>query len=50
MDEIRIFGYCACCGNQVTDKEDAHYITEDGEILCDVECVCEYYGVTKREV
>jgi hypothetical protein len=50
MDEIRVLGYCECCGNQITDEDDYHYVNENGEMFCSVECVCEHYGVIKREV
>lgn len=50
MDEIRVFGYCACCGNKVTDEGDAYYINADGEIFCGVECCLEHYGIVKLEV
>jgi len=50
MDEIRVFGRCECCGNEVTDMDDEYYVNEDGEVFCSVLCVCEHYGVTKVEV
>lgn len=50
MDEMRNFGYCENCGEKVTDESDEYYITDDGKVLCCIECVCEYYGVTKVEV
>ena len=48
-DEIRTFGYCVCCGNQITDEENEYYCNDDGEVFCCAECVCEHYGVTKIE-
>lgn len=50
MDEIRSFGYCECCGNEVTDKDEEYYVNSEGRIFCSVECACEYYGLTKVEV
>lgn len=50
MDEIRIFGYCECCGEKVTDEHEEYYINENGEVFCSVECMMEYYNVTKVEV
>lgn len=50
MDDVRVFGYCKCCGEEVTDCGDEYYINDDGEVFCSVECVCESYGVTKVEV
>ena len=50
MDEIRVFGYCENCGNKVTDELEEYFVNDDGEVFCDVSCLCEYYGVTKVEV
>lgn len=49
MDE-RIFGYCECCGNTVTDDNDEYYITDDGKVFCGIECVCDAHGVIRVEV
>lgn len=50
MDEVRVFGYCKCCGEEVTDYSDEYYINDDGEVFCSIECVCDAYRVTKVEV
>ena len=50
MDDIRIFGYCECCGNEVTDEYEEYYITDDGKVFCSIECVCEHNGITKVEI
>ena len=50
MDDIRVFGYCEHCGEQVTDENEEYYINDDGEVFCCIECVLEYYCVTKLEV
>jgi hypothetical protein len=50
MDELRIYGYCENCGNEVTNQGDEYYISEDGRVFCCVECVCQHYSVTKVEV
>ena len=50
MDEIRIFGYCECCGNKVTDECDEYYVNGDGEVFCNIDCVLEHYGVIRLEV
>lgn len=50
MDEIRIFGYCECCGEKVTDECEEYYVSEDGKVFCDIECIIEYYGIEKIEV
>lgn len=50
MDEIRIFGYCECCGEEVTDANEEYCITDDGKVFCSVECALEHFGVVKIEV
>ncbi len=50
MDDIRVFGYCECCNNEVTDKDEEYYVDSEGRIFCSVECCLEYHGVTKVEV
>ena len=50
MDEIRSFGYCENCGEEVNENYDEYYITDDGRVFCSIECVCEAYGLTKVEV
>jgi hypothetical protein len=50
MDEVRVFGYCANCDDQVTDEGGEYYVNDDGEVFCCVECMMEYYGLTKIEV
>lgn len=50
MDEVRVFGYCECCGNKVTNQDDEYYVADDGKVFCSTECCLEYFGVTKVEV
>ena len=50
MDEVRVFGYCECCSNEITDADEEYYVTEDGKVLCSIECVLEHFGVVKVEV
>lgn len=50
MNEIRVFGYCECCDNEVTDKDNEYYVSDDGKVFCSIDCVCEHYGLTKVEV
>lgn len=50
MDEIRVFGYCEHCGENITDEYEEYYVNDDGEVFCNVECVCEHYGLVKVEV
>ncbi len=50
MDEIRIMGYCECCGNEITDEDEEYYVSDDSKVFCSYECCLEHYGVTKVEV
>jgi hypothetical protein len=50
MDEIRVFGRCEYCGEEVTDELEEYYVNDYGEVFCSVECICQHYGVTKLEV
>ena len=49
-NEIRKFGTCTCCGNEVTDEHGEYYVNDDGQVFCSIECVLEHYCVTKIEV
>ena len=48
--EVRYFGHCENCGDEVTDEYDEYYVNDDGEIFCSIDCVCEHYGLTIIEV
>ena len=50
MDDLRIFGVCECCGNEITDEDETYYVSDDGLVFCSTECVFEHYGVTIVEV
>jgi hypothetical protein len=50
MDEIRVFGYCECCGNEVTSEYEEYYVDSEGRVFCSVECILDTYGLTKVEV
>ena len=50
MDEIRKFGYCENCGDEITDEVAEYYTNEDGEVFCSVECALEYCHITKVEI
>ena len=49
-NEIRKFGHCEECDSEVTNDVDEYYITEDGKVFCSIECLLEYYSITKIEV
>lgn len=50
MDEIRAFGYCECCGYEITDENGEYYVDDDGKVFCSIECVCENHNITKVEI
>lgn len=50
MDEIRKFGECECCGNEVDDAGGEYYVDSEGRVYCSIECVCERFGIVKIEV
>lgn len=50
MDEIRMFGYCECCGNPITDEKKIYFANDEGEVFCCAECVLEHYGIIKVEI
>jgi hypothetical protein len=50
MDDIRIFGYCENCGEQIDDRDEEYYVSDDGKVFCCIECCLEYCGMTKVEV
>ena len=47
-EDVRVFGYCAECGSEVTD-EDVAYVDSEGRYFDNIECVCEYYNISKVE-
>ena len=49
MDEIRKFGECECCYNEVDDMSEEYYVDAEGRVYCSIECVLERFGVTKIE-
>ena len=49
MDEVRVLGYCAECGNTITDDVRECYCNDDGEYFCDIECLLTYYNISKIE-
>lgn len=50
MDDVRVFGRCAVCGNKITDEDGEYYVNVDGEVFCSCECVLNWYSVEKIEV
>ena len=50
MDDIRTFGCCECCGNEITDKDEEYYVDSEGRVFCSVECALDAKSVVKVEV
>lgn len=50
MDEVRVFGCCECCGNEVTDKGGEYHVDSEGRVFCSIECACEVHRIIKIEV
>lgn len=48
MDEIRVFGYCPVCNSEVTSEDDV-YVNEKGEYFDSIDCLIEYYNITRVE-
>ena len=48
-DNVRMIGYCAECGANITDDAD-YYCDEEGYLFCSCECAMEHYGIHKLEV
>lgn len=48
--EVRYFGHCENCEDDVTDELGEYYINDDGEIFCCIECVLEHFEITKVEL
>lgn len=46
-NEVRKFGHCEECDSEITDD---HYVTDDGKVICCIECLLEHFSVTKVEV
>lgn len=46
-NDVRKFGHCEECDSEITDD---HYVTDDGKVICCIECLLEHFGVTKVEV
>ena len=50
MDEIRVIGYCAHCGDKITSEAEECCCNEDGEYFCDIECALEKCGIHRLEI
>ena len=54
--EVRVFGYCENCSDEVTDENNVYdgineyFVNDDGEIFCCIDCVCEHYNLTRIEL
>lgn len=50
MDEIRKFGECECCGNEIDSTDNEYYVDSEGRVYCSIECVLETFEIVKIEV
>lgn len=50
MDEVRVFGRCVWCDDEVTDENEEYYVNEYGEVFCCIDCLLEHYEITKVEI
>lgn len=50
MDEKRLIAYCENCGEEITGDSEDVYVDDSGHYFCSLECVFEYYKVTKIEL
>ena len=48
--EVRYFGRCENCEDDVTDEGDEYYVTEYGEVFCCLDCLLEHFEITKVEL
>lgn len=44
-EEVRILGYCAECGVEITDDIEEYYCDREGDLLCSHECLLEYFDI-----
>ena len=49
-EETRVIGYCEVCGSEITDDNETAYVDNEGHYFDTVECVMEYFCVTKVEL
>ena len=46
-EEIRVIGYCEVCGSKIVDDNEVVYVDEEGHYFDSIECVMDYFCVTK---
>lgn len=49
-ENVRKFGTCECCGNEITNEQAEYYVDSEGHVFCCAECCLAYYGIEKIEV
>ena len=52
MDErdVRYFGRCENCEDDVTDEGGEYFVNDDGEVFCCLDCALEHHGIIRIEV
>ena len=49
-DDVRVFGYCAECGNIITDECEDIYVDSDGNYFDSIDCLIDYFDVVRLEL
>lgn len=51
MDEnVREIGYCSECGETIFDDMEEIFVDSDGHYFDSLDCLIEYFGVTRLEM
>ena len=49
-EEVRVIGYCAQCGEDITDDTEDVFVDSEGNYFDSVDCLITYFDVTRLEV
>lgn len=49
-DNVRVFGYCAECGDFITDGCKDIFVDSDGNYFDSIDCLMEYFDVVRLEM
>ena len=47
-DNVKVVAYCEECGSTIFDGDEA-YVDSEGRYFDSIECMCQYYDITKVE-
>ena len=48
-EDVRVIAYCAECYSAITNEDNEAYVDSEGRYFDSVECICEYYNISKVE-